>query len=207
MVLAAALLSGCAGKGASRPGEGFFRGDRVAVERDFIYLDDAVFLQSPGAYGHRGPGTFSFRLPVYFNARPGDTLRFGADAARVLPARGDDSVAPAPFPCMLDVGKHPGKLPDSSAIAARLADTSRVFALVPRSGPESGVELGLHCLDYHPPWGRTDTLELSIGRPSGTVAMALPFHVSYRGPVVSILLGTGLLLFFTQLGWWIASER
>lgn len=207
MALAAALLSGCAGKGASRPGEGLFRGDRVTVERDFIYLDDAVFLQSPSAYGHRGPGTFSFRLPVYFNARPGDTLRLGADAARVRPARGDDSISPAPFPCMLETSGNPGKRPDSSAIAARLADTSRVFTLVPRPGLESRVDLGLHCLDYHPLRGRTDTLELSIGWPSGSVSMALPFHVSYRGPVVSILLGTGLLLFFTQLGWWIASER
>lgn len=204
IALAALLLAGCAGKGPARPGEGFFRGDRVTVERDYIHLDDAVFLQTPGVHGHRGPGVFSFRLPVYFNARPGDTLRFDASAARVRIDHVGDSIAPAPVACLADTADS---RPDSASLAARIADTSRVFALVSRSGQEARVELGFHCLDYHPPWGRTDTLELSIGRASGSASMSLPFHVSYRGPVVSILLGTGLLLLFTQAGWWIASER
>lgn len=195
LAAAAALSAGCAG---------LFRGDRVTVERDYIHLDDPVFLQSSGVHGHRVPGAFSFRLPVYFNARPGDTLRLGAQALRVRPARGADTAAPAAIACLADTASA---LPDSAALAARLADTARVLSLAARSGPDARVELGIHCAGYDPPWGRTDTLELTLSRPAGPAAMSLPFHVSYRGPVVSVLLGTGLLLAFTQAGWWIASER
>ena len=52
---ALALLA-CAGD----PARGsWIRGDRVTVDRDYIHLDDPIFLHSPEAYGRRAAGTFS----------------------------------------------------------------------------------------------------------------------------------------------------
>ncbi len=218
---ASAWLAACTAGGPPRAGESLFRGDQVTVDRDFIYLDDPLFLQSQGAYGHRGEGTFSFRLPIFFNARPGDTLRLAAGAVTVKTARDPalpDSAPPVPvFSCFADTLDS---APDSADLAARLADTTRswVWTLRGRPGDAAAaptrIGLGVHCLGYRPPFGRIDTLSLAFSRSIGTGAegpraasMILPFHVSYRGPVVSILLGTALLYVFTQAGWWISESR
>ncbi len=197
-LLAAILLQACGTAPAS-----LFRGDRVTADRDFIYLDDPVFLQSKSVYGQRAKGFFSFRLPVYFNAGKQDTLRF---------ARGDVSVqAGAPGPaneCLVDTAAADL---DSAAIAMKLSDSAGAMVFSPGRGGKRRIDLAIYCRDYDPPWGRMDTLSLAFQRKTGPegylqVTFQLPFHVSYRGPVVSIMIGLGLLYLFTQLGWWISES-
>jgi hypothetical protein len=199
----AILLAACAGDAARGS---WFRGDRVTVDRDYIHLDDPIFLHSPEAYGHRASGSFSFRLSAYFNARAGDTLRFGRGAATVRPARGPDGTAPAPLACAVDTADD---APDSSELAARLSDPARAFLLAIHPGPASKASLAVHCPGYRPPWGRVDTLDLVFERLPGPGGdrMLLPFHVSYHGPAVSILLGSLLLFGFTEAGWWFSRNR
>lgn len=76
--------------------------------------------------------------------------------------------------------------------------------------PGAETALAVHCLGYRPPWGRVDTLDLVFKRrlpgPGGE-RMLLPFHVSYHGPVVSILLGSVLLFAFTEAGLWASRSR
>lgn len=208
------LLMACAGpRGGGGPSDGdLFRGDRVNIDREFIYLDDPLFLQTKSVYGHRnaggpgGPASFSFRIPIYFNAGPKDTLRFGPGGIAVLQGPGDSAASAGPVSCMVDTGEV---MIDPAAIAARFRDTDRVLILAPRRERSAKVNLVFHCRNYDPPWGRMDTLSLAFRKKTGAedfkdVIFSLPYHVSYRGPVVSILLGLGLLYAFTQAGWWIA---
>jgi hypothetical protein len=198
----ALALIACAGDPA-RPEASWFRGDRVTVDRDFIYLDDPVFLHSAEAYGHRSDGAFSFRLPLYFHARAGDSVRFGPGAATVRPAPDRDGSRPAPLACAVDTSDD---APDSAQVAARLSDTTRSVTLVVH--PDAEAALAVHCLGYRPPWGRVDTLDLVFARRGpGSERMLLPFHVSYHGPVVSILLGSLLLFAFTEAGLWASRSR
>ncbi|MDB5049446.1 MAG: hypothetical protein JWO30_2517 [Fibrobacteres bacterium] len=190
-------------------GAGLFHGDRVTVDRDFIYLDDPVFLQSKSAYGQRNQGFFSFQLPIFFNANPQDSLRFGPGAVSVAAAAPvsprSDSAGPdgrGRISCLVDTG---GMLADPAAIGKRFQDSGRTLVLSPGRGGNAKVDLNFYCKSYDPPWGRTDTLFLAFRKNAGTegfkdVAMSLPFHVSYRGPVVSIMVGLGLLYLFTQAG-------
>jgi hypothetical protein len=206
------LLMACAGpRGGGRPSDGdLFRGDRVNIDREFIYLDDPLFLQAKSVYGHRiaggpgGPAYFSFRIPIYFNAGPKDTLRFGPGGMAVLQGPGDS--AAGPVSCMVDTGDV---MTDPAAIAERFRDTDRTLVLAPRREGSAKVNLVFHCSGYDPPLGRMDTLSLAFRKKTGAegfkeVAFPLPYHVSYRGPVVSVLIGLGLLYAFTQAGWWIA---
>lgn len=191
---AALLLQAC---GAPHGG-GLFRGDRVTVDRDFIYLDDPVFLQSKSVYGERLNGYFAFQLPIFFNADPRDTLRFAPGGAAVGSATH----------CLVDTGET---LSDPAAVERKFQDTARTLLLPSRHAGSTKVDLNFYCKEYHPEWGRTDTLSLAFRKKHGAeafqdVAFSLPFHVSYRGPVVSILVGLGLLYAFTQVGWWIAGE-
>lgn len=196
-------LAACAGPRAPA-GASWFRGDRVTVDRDFIRLDDPAFLHSAETYGLRSEDAFSFRLSFYFNARAGDTLRFGPGAATLRPARGRDGAPAAPMACAVDSGDD---APDSAGIAARLADTARPFRTAVRPGRETF--LAVHCAGYRPPRGRVDTLDLVCeGSPGhGAARMLLPFHVSYHGPAVSILLGATLLFVFTEAGLWASRSR
>jgi hypothetical protein len=172
-------------------------------------LDDPVFLQSKIGYGKRTKGFFSFRLPVYFNAGEGDTLRFGPGGATVR--TGADSARMRDRPtiaCAADTGATE---PDSAPLANLFLDTGRTLILSPGQGGKTRIELQIHCREYDPPWGRTDTLSLvfqkrTSGRVHSDQDFRLPFHVSYRGPVVSILVGLGLLYLFTQLGWLISDS-
>ena len=229
MVLAGLL--GCAtapaGPGASKNGSdsgpaggptdvtpGLFRGDRLTVDREFIYLDDPLFLQRKSVYAFRKAGMFTFQIPIYFNASR-DTLRFASDGFRIrartgkpIPAVPGDSLPafPQPASCVADTGEA---LADSAAIAALFADTGRILFFPPARGRNRRVHLNIHCRGYDPPWGRVDTLSLAFTRHNGAgsdreSAFDLPFHVSFRGPVVSILLGVGLLYGFTQAGLWIS---
>lgn len=203
---AALALLACAGDPA-HPGPSWFRGDRVTVDRDFIYLDDPVFLHSAQAYGHRSEGAFSFRLSLYFHARAGDSVRFGPGAATVRPALRRDGSRPPPLACAVDTADD---APDSAQVAARLSDTAHSLLLALHPGAGAVAVLAVHCLGYHPPWGRADTLDLAFTRrPPGPEGerMLLPFHVSYHGPVVSILLGSALLFAFTEAGLWASRSR
>lgn len=85
----------------------------------------------------------------------------------------------------------------------------RILILAPRREGSAKVNLVFHCRNYDPPWERMDTLSLAFHKKAGAeafkdVAFSLPYHVSYHSPVVSILLGLGLLYAFTQAGVWIA---
>jgi hypothetical protein len=217
IIAIALLLQACGPTGAA-----LFHGDRITVERNFVYLDDPVFLQSKSAYGRRTKGYFSFRLPVYFNAGARDTLRFGPGGISVRTG----AKAPLPDPslttgrridtaptrerpaivCAADTGASE---PDSAALAILFLDTGRTLILSPGQKGKTRIELNIHCREYDPPWGRTDTLSLAFqkktaGQDYRDLDFRLPFHVSYRGPVVSILVGLGLLYLFTQLGWLIS---
>lgn len=226
-VLLLASLLGCApapaGHGVAKDGSGsgslggspgLFRGDRVTIDRDYIYLDDPLFLQSKSVYAYRKAGFFTFQIPIYFNASQ-DTLRFAFDGIRIRtsapkpsPADPGDSLPalPQPASCVADTGEAPA---DSAAVAALFADTGRALLFPPGRGRNRRVHLNIHCRGYDPPWGRVDTLSLAFARHDGAeiprdTVFDLPFHVSFRGPVVSILLGVGLLYGFTQAGLWIS---
>jgi hypothetical protein len=190
---------------AARPGGIGPRNDRVTVDRDYIRLDDPLFLHSPETYGHRGEGAYSFRLLAYSNARPGDSLRFGRASALVRPAApvppdSGAGVLPEPIACLVDTLDD---APDSAALAARLADTASILALPALPARGAALPLAIHCPGYRPPFGRIDTLELSFERRPGPGPgrMLFPFHANYHAPAVSILLGAALLYAFTQAGW------
>lgn len=209
LLSACMLLQACSAlKGTSRADHDLFRGDRVTLDRDFIHLDDPLFLQTKSVHGYRGKDGFFFRVPVYFSAGRQDTLRFGSSGATVKPGRsgtaGGDSASGGTFACVVDTGNSivtggPGDQPDPE----------RMLVLAPRPGGNARVDLNFRCPGYDPPWGRMDTLSLVFLKKSGAedfkeTSISLPFHVSFRGPVVSILLGLGLLYMFTQVGVWIA---
>ncbi|MDB5103131.1 MAG: hypothetical protein JWP91_820 [Fibrobacteres bacterium] len=216
-LLAMALQACAPAKAPGGPGDAdLFHGDRVTIDRDYIYLDDPVFVQSKSVYGHRHGGWFSFRLPLYFNAGRQDTLAFAPGGIRVRrdtaeadkkgPGRDSPAAAPAQSGCMADTG---AEIFDESAIAGLFLDSARTLVLAPGRSGGAKVELNVYCREYRPPWGRIDTLDLAFrksGGPEGAreAGISLPFHVSYRGPVVSILLGVGLLYAFTQAGLWIS---
>jgi hypothetical protein len=201
-------LTGCS---AARPGGGGLRSDRVTVDRDFIRLDDPLFLHSPETYGRRGEGSYSFRLLAYSNAHPGDSLRFGRASARVRPAAADprdsgSAVGPEPIACLVDTLDD---APDSAALAFRLADTAAILGMPALPARDAPIPLAIHCPGYRPPFGRIDTLELSFERRPGpgSARMLYPFHANYHAPAVSILLGVALLYAFTQAGWSMARSR
>lgn len=208
LAAAALMLQACAGAN-------LFHGDRVTVDRDFIYLDDPVFLQSKNAYGQRSEGWFSFQLPIYFNGDKSDTLRFspgGVTVETAVPASpaADNAkpMATSPIACLVDTGEM---ILDPAVLAQRFADTARTLVLAPRRSAATRVMLDFQCKDFNPPFGRIDTLSLAFRKKSGAegfkdVAMRLPFHVGFHGPVVSIAVGLGLLYLFTQLGWIIADS-
>jgi hypothetical protein len=206
-------LAGCAAAAAPQPtaahasasastggSPGLFRGDRVTIDREFVYLDDPLFLQRKSVYAFRKAGFFSFQIPIYFNASR-DTLRFASDGVRIrtkLPA-------PPAVSCVADTGEA---LADSATVTGMFQDTGRILEFRPMRGSKR-VQLNIHCLGYDPPWGRIDTLSLAFSRSNGAAipqdtVFDLPFHVSFRGPVISILLGVGLLYGFTQAGLWIS---
>jgi hypothetical protein len=195
------MLTACS---AAHPGGGGSGNDRVTVDRDYIRLDDPLFLHSPESYGHRGEGSYSFRLLAYSNARPGDSLRFGRASALVrtaaVPPDSGAEVPREPIACLVDTLDD---APDSSALASRLADTAARLALPALPAHGAAIALGIHCPGYRPPFGRIDTLDLSFElRPGpGSGRMLFPFHATYHAPAVSILLGVALLYAFTQAGW------
>jgi hypothetical protein len=196
---------------AARPGGNAIRNDRVTIDRDYIRLDDPLFLHFPETYGHRGDGSYSFRLQAYSNARPGDSLRFGRASALVRPAAADpqDSGAaarPRPIACLVDTVDD---APDSAALASRLADTAAMLALPASPARGAPIPLAIHCPGYRPPFGRIDTLELSFERRPGpgSARMLYPFHANYHAPAVSILLGVALLYGFTQAGWFLGRSH
>lgn len=207
--------SGTGSTGGSTGGSpGLFRGDRVTVDREFIHLDDPLFLQRKSVYAFRKAGFFTFQIPIYFNASQ-DTLRFASNGVRIRthapkpdtsgPGDALRPIAPA-HSCVADTGEA---LADSARVTSLLMDTGRVLLFPPGKGRNRRVHLNIHCRGYDPPWGRIDTLSLSFTRHNGTeipreTVFDLPFHASYRGPVVSILLGMGLLYGFTQAGLWIS---
>jgi hypothetical protein len=204
------LIQACGSAGA-----GLFRGDRVNIDRDYIYLDDPFFLQTESVYGHRLDGYFAFQLPIFFNADRQDTLRFGPGSGTVstlaLSARPGEASHPESrlkVSCLVDTGKV---LMDPAAIGERFRDSAWTLALTPRRAGSTQVDLNFYCRDYDPLRGRTDTLFLAFRKKRGEsepkdLAISLPFHVSYRGPLVSILIGLGLLSIFTQVGLIIASD-
>lgn len=214
-------LLGCAG-GSAGESPGLFRGDRLTIEREYIHLDDPLFLQRKSVYAFRKAGLFTFRIPIYFNASQ-DTLRIASDGVLIRtsdskpdPAGQGDPLPPAlpvlpAVSCAADTGEAAA---DSAAITALFRDTGRILVFPPGRGRNRRVHLNVHCLGYDPPWGRVDTLSLAFTRYNGArhdgaqgsreTAFDLPFHVSFRGPVISILLGVGLLYGFTQAGLWIS---
>lgn len=214
MIWLAGGLAGCAAAPAPQPGAphasgsvstggtpGMFRGDRVTIDREFVYLDDPLFLQRKSVYAFRKAGFFSFQIPIYFNASQ-DTLRFASNGIRI---RTKGPKAPA-VSCVVDTGEA---LADSSAVTGMFQDTGRILVFQPGRGRNKRVRLNIHCIGYDPPRGRVDTLSLAFSRHNGAAlprdtVFDLPLHVSFRGPVVSILLGVGLLYAFTQAGLWIS---
>jgi hypothetical protein len=214
------LFQACGSAGA-----GLFRGDQVNIDRDYIYLDDPVFLQTESVYGHRLKGYFAFQLPIFFNADRRDTLRFGpgsgaisANIRALRPTGAEDTAASSGAPsgpgetsrsegrrrlsCFVDTGRV---LMDTAAIGERFKDSAWTLTLTPRRTGSTKVDLNFYCRDYNPLRGRTDTLFLAFQKKRGESepkdqTMSLPFHVSYRGPLVSILIGLGLLYIFAQVG-------
>jgi hypothetical protein len=196
---------------------GLLNGDRVTIDREFIYLDDPVFLQRKSVHAFRNENAFTFQLPIFFNANVSrqDTLRFGSGSITIKPGaakpRKGDSLPAEPMPavsCVADTGKT---FADENEVARLFLDTGRALVFPPGRGGERRVTLNLYCRGYEPPRGRMDTLSLAIGKSHGPDGLReqtfeLPFHVSYRGPVVSILVGVGLLYAFTQAGVWIADR-
>jgi hypothetical protein len=80
---------------------------------------------------------------------------------------------------------------------------------MPKRAGNAKIGLNFYCRDYDPVRGRTDTLYLAFQKKRGEsgpkdLSIALPFHVSYRGPLVSILIGLGLLSIFAQVGLFIS---
>lgn len=201
---AIALSWALAACSAGRPGAIGPRSDRVTVDRDYIRLDDPLFLHSPETYGHGGGGAYSFRLLAYSNARPGDTLRFGGNSALIRPAApaapAPGEARPGPIACLIDTLDD---APDSAALASRLADTAAGLSLPALPARGAALPLAIHCPGYRPPFGRIDTLELSFERRPGPGPgrMLFPFHANYHAPAVSIFLGAALLYAFTQAGW------
>lgn len=200
-VLPLGALTACS---TAPPGGQGIRNDRVTVDRDYIRLDDPLFLHATGTYGRRGETSYSFRLQAYSNAHPGDSLRFGRASALVRPAAvardSGGEARPEPIACLVDTLDD---APDSAALASRLADTAVVLALPALPARGAALPLAIHCPGYRPPFGRIDTLELSFERRPGPGPgrMLLPFHANYHAPAVSILLGAALLYGFTQAGW------
>ena len=221
------LLGCAAGPGAVKDGSdsgstggstggspGLFRGDRVTIDREYIYLDDPLFLQRKSVYAFRNAGLFTFQIPIYFNASQ-DTLRFASDGIRIRAsapkpdiAGPGDTLRPIPpaISCVADTGEA---LADSATVTSLFPDTGRILVFPPGRGRNRRVHLNIHCRGYQPPWGRIDTLSLAFTRHNGAevpleTVFDLPFHVGFRGPVISILLGVGLLYGFTQAGLWIS---
>ncbi|GEM_PF-5958129 len=221
-----------AGNPASNPGDSaasgtydddadLLHGDRVTFDREFIYLDDPLFLQTKSVHAYRNAGSFAFQIPIYFNANRLDTLRFGAGSIRVKSGstrtrKGNpgDTLASDPHPsfaCVADTGKE---LSGVGTVDKMFQDGDRTLVFPPVKSVKGGnrrVDLNLYCRAYEPPWGREDTLSLAFTKSNGTdgsrdVVFDLPFHVSFRGPVVSFVLGVGLLYLFTQAGVWISGQ-
>jgi hypothetical protein len=161
LATAALLLQACGGAAST-----LFRGDRVTIDRDFIYLDDPVFLQSKSVYGQRMKGWFSFQLPIYFNADKHDTLRFGPGGVTVEAAAPESAVADSVHPagrqrtaCLVDTGEA---MRDPDAVQQLLSDSNWTLALSPRREGPTKIDLNFYCREYDPPWGRTDTLTLAF---------------------------------------------
>ncbi len=213
--LTALLLAwlGCAGPsptcGRGTFGQAFC-GDRLHIDRDYVYGDDPVFLRQTEFIAHRGGDSLLFTLNLSPNHSRGEavTLRKqGIIIARYVGRNSQtDTVAKnagSKSNCFADTAQptyHHGSWrfgPDT---------TTEVIALSPK--PRYGLAYTVVCREYPVHWGQVDTLmmpyRLSGQSDTAWKTFALPFHSSYHAPVVSLAIGTALIMGFVGLGYELA---
>lgn len=175
-------------------------GDRVTVRRAHVYLDDPAYLYRPKAAARREGGIYSFGLSLFFNPH---RLRGMRMTASIRGARG------VPAECRVASGPAAEERRGNAADFAAL-DTAYLPVPTPR---KERVSLRFLCRDYHPRWGREDTLALrfapdSAAGPADPAAeLALPFVTGFRGPVYSFAAGSLLLVALTAAGEVLAAEE
>jgi hypothetical protein len=189
---AALLLSACAVQKRCGAHPWLLCGDRITVQRPFVYLDDPAFLYNNKVPAHAEEGRYTFRLSFFLNPYQVQSARLTAEI------RTPDS-ASVPSTCRVTPG-----------------DSGSPVAASPR---KERVSLRFHCPEYRPRWGRKDTLELRFaGRAAGAdttgtgsddppASLVLPFTTSFHGPVYSFLAGSLLLVGLTATGEIIASDK
>lgn len=187
-------------------------GDRIVVRKDYVYLDDPAFLYNNKTVAFRAGGIYGFRLSLFLNPYRFQSARV---AAEIRPSRnprvGDpaDSAAPAPAtaPCRIEGGRAEEGGKEVGAVYERLDSVFSAAA----SERKDRVNLRFLCKDYHPKWGREDTLALRFtGRKAGedsSSVLFLPFATSFHGPVYSFAIGAALIVSMTAVGEILAAER
>jgi hypothetical protein len=198
IVLAAALLAGCASlqrNCARHPW--MLCGDRVTVQKNFVYLDDPAFLYKNNVVAERHEAVYGFRLSFFFNPYHAQSLLL---SAAVRPNR---SAGRGAVPCVIANG---GLSPEG--IDSTVGQWDSAFA-VTVSRKKDRVNLAFACRDYLPKWGREDTLALRFAdRPGDSVSsMQLPFSTSFHGPLYSVVIGSVLIVGMTILGEFLANNR
>jgi len=185
-------------------------GDRIVVRKDYVYLDDPAFLYNNKTVAFHTGDIYGFRLSLFLNPYRFQSARVTAEIRpfrNPLDSASAFSSASAPAPCRIEGGRAaeeggPGDVPYD-----RL-DTVFTAAASER---EDRVNLRFLCKDYHPKWGREDTLALRFsGRRAGedsSSILYLPFATSFHGPVYSFAIGAALIVSMTAVGEILAAER
>lgn len=181
-------------------------GDRITLERPYVYLDDPAYLYNNRTAARReGEGdsaVYTFRLSLFFNPHRLQSPRMSAEI------RTPDSAA-GPSTCRVDTAPSAADTDPNARFAA--ADSAYPVSAASR---KDRVTLRFLCPDYRPRWGRADTLALHfIGGPqpaadsNATATMTLPFTTSFHGSVYSFVAGSLMLVSLTLAGEIIAADK